>query len=347
MNIFSLTYILVLVIGLLSKQFRNGKKIFCISTGTIYFFIAALRSSYVGGDSFNYRNMFELLAGRDLYISLFYSKKDPVFFAFLSFVGKFTSNYTVLFTIVAALFCFAVWYYIYKYSCDPVLSVIVLLAFNLYQFSLTGMRQTIAMSFVIFSMISINEGKRALPYIFVVLGSLFHASALVFMIIPILRHIPITKKKIKWSVAVLIVAFLLRNKIATMLIGFISDRGYQVNMVQSGFTMMLVIFILYIVMAIFVNEYAEYDRNYHFQYWIAMGAVFFETLVTAQNIFFRIAFYFLMIFVTLLPNIIHHARNRNTRLILSLGLYIVLSVQYLVFTIGSCYILPYTFFWQI
>lgn len=347
MNIFSLTYILVLVIGLLSKQFRNGKKFFCISTGTIYFFIAALRSSHVGGDSFNYRNMFELLAGRDLDISLLYSKRDPVFFAFLSFVGKFTSNYTVLFTIVAAFFCFAVWYYIYKYSYDPVLSVIVLLAFNLYQFSLTGMRQTIAMAFVIFSMISINEGKRVLPYIFVVLGSLFHASAFAFIVIPILRHIPITKKKIKWSVAVLIVAFLLRNKIATMLIGFISDRGYQVNMVQSGFTMMLVIFILYIVMAIFVKEYAENDGNYHFQYWIAMGAVFFETLVTAQNIFFRIAFYFLMVFVTLLPNIAHYAKNRNTRLILSLGLYIVLSVQYLVFTIGSSNILPYTFFWQI
>lgn len=347
MNIFSLTYILVLIIGLISKQFKNGRKLFCISTGTIYFLIAALRSSYVGGDSFNYRNMFETLAGESIDFALLYSNKDPIFYAFLSFVGRFTNNYTVLFTIVAALFCFAVWYYIYKYSYDPVLSVIVLLAFNLYQFSLTGMRQTIAMSFVVFSMIALNERKRILPYLFVILGSLFHLSAITFAVIPILRHIPITNKKIRYSIIALFLSFLFRNKIASVLIGLLSERGYQVDFVQSGFTMMLVIFILYIMMAVFVNEFADYDENYHIQYWIAIGAVFFETLVTAQNIFFRIAFYFLMVFVTLVPNIAHHARNRNTRMILSIGLYIALSIQYLIFTLGSCYILPYTFFWQI
>lgn len=347
MNIFMATYILVLIIGLLAKRIKNGRKFFCISTGIMYFFISALRSSNVGGDSFNYRYAFELLAGKNFDFAFHYSSNDPLFYVFLSFIGKFTSNYTILFTIVAAIFCFSVWYYIYKYSYDPTLSVIVLLAFNLYQFSLTGMRQTIAMSFVVFAMIAINQKRKFSPYALIVLGSLFHASAITFLIIPILRHFPITKQKIKYVVPLLIMFFLFRNKIASLFIGMISERGYEIDLVGSGFVMMLVIFILYIMMVTFVYEYSDYDKNYHIQYWIATVAVFFEILVTTQAIFFRIAFYFLLVFITLIPNIVHHTRNKNTRILLSIGLYIVLSIQYLFFTLGSSYILPYTFFWQI
>lgn len=347
MNIFSVTYILVLALGILSKPYKHGRKYFCISSGIIYFLLAALRSSQVGGDSFNYRYMFEALAGKSISTALAYSEKDPIFYIFLSFLGRFTKNYTVLFTIVAALFGIAVWYYIYRYSDDPVLSVIVLLAFNLYQFSLTGMRQTMAMSFVVFAMIAINEGKKILPYILIIISGLFHLSALICLIIPILRHFPIKPKTIRLAAIPLIVCFLLRTNIAQLLIGLVSERGYGISISQSGYTMLLVIFTLYIMAAVFVNEYADFDENYHIQYWIAIGTVFFETLVTAQNIFFRVAFYFLIVFVTLVPNVAKRARLESSRSILTVGLYIVLSIQYLFYTVGSCYSLPYTTFWQI
>lgn len=80
-----------------------------------------------------------------------------------------TDNYSVLFAIVAVLFTITVWVYIYKYSDDPVLSVIVLLAFNLYQFSLTGMRQTIAISFVVLAIMAVHEEKKIQPYIWVLI----------------------------------------------------------------------------------------------------------------------------------------------------------------------------------
>lgn len=347
MNIFSVTYIGVLVLGIISKLLKQGKKYFCICSGMIYFLLAALRSSQVGGDSFNYRYMFEQLAGKDMSTALMFSEQDPIFYAFLSFVGKFTNNYTVVFTIVAALFVISIWYYIYKYSDDPVLSVIVLLAFNLYQFSLTGMRQTIAISFIVFAIIAINEGKTILPYIFIIISGLFHLSALVFLIIPILRRFYFKQKTIQFSIIPLVFCFLFRNNIAQLLVGLVYERGYGFSISQSGYTMMLVIFVMYIIAVVFVKEYARFDQNYHIQYWIAIGAVFFETLVTAQNIFFRLAFYFLVVFIILVPNVANRARNAQTRRILTVGLYAVLSIQYLFYTVGSCYILPYTAFWQI
>ncbi|MDD3362076.1 MAG: EpsG family protein [Hespellia sp.] len=347
MNIFSMIYIVVIAFGIISKVSRQGRKYFCISSGIVYFLLAALRSSQVGGDSFNYRYMFETLAGKNMGMAWGYSEKDPVFYALLSVLGRVTDNYTVLFAIVAAFFGIAVWYYIYRYSDDPVLSVIVLLAFNLYQFSLTGMRQTIAMSFIVFAMIAINEEKKLLPYILIIISGLFHSSALVCLVIPILRHFPIKVNKIRSATIPLAFCFLFRENIAQLLVGFISERGYGVSISQSGYIMMLVIFVIYIMAAVFVKEYADFNENYHIQYWIAIGAVFFETLVTAQNIFFRIAFYFLLVFITLVPNVACRARNDATRRILTVGLYVVFSIQYLFYTVGSCYILPYTTFWQI
>lgn len=68
---------------------------FCIGSGTIYFLVAALRSSYVGGDSFNYRRMFELLADKNIKFAFAYSEKDPIFNVLLSLLGKVTDNYSV------------------------------------------------------------------------------------------------------------------------------------------------------------------------------------------------------------------------------------------------------------
>ena len=291
--------------------------------------------------------MFELLADKNIEFAFAYSEKDPVFYVLLSLLGKVTDNYSVLFAIVAALFTITVWVYIYKYSDDPVLSVIVLLAFNLYQFSLTGMRQTIAISFVVLAIMAVHEEKKIIPYIWVLIASLFHSSALVCLIIPILSKIRLSTVAIRIAAIPLVICFVFRNSIAGILVELVSERGYGIDLSTSGYTMMLVAFILFLMAALFVEEYAYFDEKYHISYMLLIVAVFFETLVTAQNIFFRIAFYFLIVLITVVPNVAERAINDNSRKILKVGLYVVLSVQYLFYTVGSCNVLPYTTFWQI
>lgn len=347
MNIFSFAYIVILIIGFLCNYTENGKKYFCISSGVIYFLIAALRSSQVGGDSYNYRNMFEIIDRFNFKEIILTSKKDPIFFAFLKILRNITDNYSVLFAIVAGFFTVTVWMYIYKYSEDAVLSVIVLLAFNLYQFSLTGMRQTIAMGFVVLAIMAVYENKKLFPYIFIILGGLFHSSALLFLVIPIMRHIRMSTKVLRIMGGLLIVCFFLRGYIAGILVQYVAERGYDLSLSNSGKIMMIVIGVLFGLALLFINEYAECDKNYCVQYYMGWLAVFFEILVTSQNIFFRLAFYFLISFIILIPNIACRAKNPNSRLILKTGLYVVLSIQYLFFTIGSCYVLPYSTFWQI
>lgn len=346
-NIFLYAYILILIVGFCCTRITNGKKHFCIFSGTVYFLLAALRSSRVGGDSFNYRNMFESMEGKTLQQIFLKSERDPIFYTFMGIMRKITDQYWVMFAVIALFFVVTVWVYIYRYSDDPVLSVVVLLAFNLYQFSLTGLRQAVAIGFIVLAIMAINENKKVLPYILVGVGGLFHASALVFLVIPLLRHLRLKTKFLRFSGIFLFVCYIFRRTIAAVLVRYLGDRGYELKLSESGSTMMLVIAFLFAVALLFIREYADSDQDYRIQYYIGWFAVFFEILVTSQNIFFRIAFYFLIAFATLIPNIANRAKNVTTRRALKVGLYVVLSAQYLFFTIGSCYTLPYTTFWQI
>ena len=319
---------------------------FCITSGIAYFLIAALRSWNVGGDSFNYKYMFEVVSSLNLSQVIQYAKTDPFFFIFLKALSCISGNYTFLFSIVSAFFVITVWTFIYRYSDDPVLSIIILLAFNLYQFSLTGMRQTIAMGFIVLSLIETKKQRRFLPYLCIIIGSLFHASAFIFIIIPLMRQITITTAMLRFSSLLLAVVFILRRAIASIFIIFIRERGYNLSLSNSGATMMFVIAVLYGMAIVFLKEYSKTDKDYSILYYMGWFAVFFEILVTSQNIFFRAAFYFLISYVILIPNLISRVKSRNSRLILKSSMYILMSAQYLLFTIGSCHILPYTTFWQ-
>ncbi len=348
MNIFSISFIFILILSFFLKylykdQWRNP---FCKISGAIYFLIAALRGATVGGDSYQYVVMLKRIAENDLSYALNYYDKDPVFGGFVWIISRFTSSYTVLFTIVAALFVGSVWYYIYKYSKDPCLSIIFLLAFNLYQFSLTGMRQTIAMSLVVWAMIFLYEEKVKRAVIFTLIASLFHLSSLIFLFAILLRKFKYNINTLLFSVFAMVIVFLNRSRIAKLMIFLINDRGYEVADKNAGLTMLFVIFVLYVYCIGYSKNFLK-EKNSNIQFLMAGLAMFFECLVPAQSIFFRLAFYFLFVNLSLIPNVTYGIGNKSNKNIVSLFLYLLLSAQYLMFTIGSSYILPYYTFWQL
>ena len=349
MEMFYFLFFLIIILYTFFEQQERGKKIYCILTGICYFAIAAVRSSTVGFDTEIYVNAFKQLSEMPLNIAMLYSDKDVGFWIILCLLGKVTSNYTVLFSIVAGLFTISAWHLIYKYSKDPRLSIIVLLAFNLYQFTLTSMRQTIALSFILWALDFCYQKQTLKSVIFILIGSLFHSSALAFIMAILLVGY---RKKLKhihtlWIALMLGIVFLFRGWFAQKLIVFIQDRGYEVVMSNSGLTMTFVVFALFLLGSLFIREYSFLDENATLSYLIATIACFFEMLVSTQSIFFRIAFYFLIVYIIFIPNVIQSIQHDSSRRLVKSSVYILLSVQYLIFTINSCGIIPYRAFWQV
>lgn len=345
---FYIPFIVVILfgIGVRKNQLRN--KYFCIITGILYFALAAFRGSSVGTDTPHYINNLINLAGLPLARVAMIYKNDICFYWFVSILGRYTNSYTILFLIVSCWFGYSVWHFINKYSPDPALSIIVLLALSLYQFSLTGIRQAIAMGFVVWAFDMIIQKKNLKAVVLILIGSLFHASSMASLVlIPINIFVKkVTRRGALIICGLLAVEFLMRTYIAKYLVVLIADRDYSITEANSGLTMTLVIFLLLVMTSVFMEEFSERNENASFFFLTGAVGCAFQMLVATQAIFFRLAFYFLMVYPIMIPSFISTLQNRNNHRIVKYVLYVLMSVQYLFFTMNSCGIAPYYFFWQ-
>ena len=345
---FYIPFIAVFLYGIGVRKSKLRNKYFCIITGIVYFALAAFRSSSVGIDTPNYvRNLINL-AGLPLSRVAMIYNKDICFYWLVSILGRFTNSYTFLFIIVAFWYGYSVWHFIHKYSPDVALSVIILLALNLYQFSLTGMRQTIAMGFVVWAFDMILQKKHLKATVLILMGSLFHLSVMTTLLLIPLKLLvkKVTRQGALVMCGLLAVVFLMRSHIAKVLVFIIADRGYSLSETNSGLTMTFVIFALLVMTSVFMNDFSAKEKNANFFFLTGAVACAFQMLVSTQAIFFRLAFYFLMVYPIMIPLFITSLKNKNNYRIMKHLLYVLMSVQYLFFTMNSCGISPYHFFWE-
>lgn len=345
---FYIPFIVVLLYGIGGRKSSQRNKYFCIITGIMYFLIATLRGSSVGTDTPGYVINFLELGRISLHRVALIWENDVCFYWLLSILGRFTENYTVLFAIVAGWFGYSVWRFIHKYSPDAALSIIVLLALNLYQFSLTGMRQAIAMGFVIWAFDFLLQKKYLKAAVWILIGSMFHMSALVTLVlIPLkLISVKVTRRRALIICGLLALVFVFRTRIASILVVLIEERDYSITEENTGMTMTFVIFALLVMTAIFMNEFTARKENAAFFFLTGAVACAFQMLVATQPIFFRLAFYFLMMYPFMIPMFISSLHYKYNYAIMKYLLYALMSVQYLLFTMNSSGIAPYRFFWQ-
>lgn len=351
MDIFVFAFAIVIILKIYYHSnipAKDKKKNICIILGVLYFVIAAFRHKDVGGDTYNYVNFLRSFSNYDFKQVLIHSKgSDPVFYLCLSILGRMTQNYTILLSLVALVFSVSVMRFIYKYSNDPCFSWIILLALNIYQFTLTGMRQTIAIAIILYAIDYYLRDKPVKSILLCLFASLFHFSAITVVIaLVILRFL---KKKNFMIVSPVIALLILGTNtiFVTFLSRFMNSSEYtKVSTGAGGITMALVIFTLYIVcLIVYPPTRVNQERDKTLMALSFLGVVF-EMLVPAQPIYFRFAFYFLPALSIVFPSAIMNTSSIRSRRIVGVVFFFLLSFQYILITRGSCYILPYKFFWQ-
>ena len=142
--------------------------------------IQAFRGLSVGTDLVNYIPFF---ISSD---SLVYDSESVEigYFYFNVWINKYISvDPSVFLAIVSAVFLIPVGVIFKKYSKIPALSFIILASFVIYIFSFSALRQTIAIGITTLSYIYV-EKKKVVPFVAMVLfATLFHASAIIFVLV--------------------------------------------------------------------------------------------------------------------------------------------------------------------
>ncbi|GAA6255758.1 hypothetical protein F070042J6_16100 [Bacteroides sp. f07] len=203
--------ILVFIEQRYSNQ-RSGNKLLFAGTLPI-FLILALRSETVGTDTMPYLHMFEMV-DLENYTSYFDDTLDYEhgFYLLQIIIKLFTNDSRYLIYATSLFTCVSMFYFIARNATNKVVLLYFFTTMGFFQFSLSGMRQTIAICITMFAYEFVKKKKTLYFLLLIVLAAQFHKSVVLAIPLYIIGNMNMTPKKAGVLFMGLLVIVLLGDK---------------------------------------------------------------------------------------------------------------------------------------
>lgn len=257
-----------------------------------------------------------------------------------------SDNPRFMFVVSAALFYTIVIIAVKRMSPDISLSIFLIIGCGFFFYFMNGTRQMLAAAFVLLALTTLGKRHNLYFVLLVLLGSLFHLSAIVCFVILVLHRIPVSGKSI---IAIILFCFLFIRFLPALAESAAVYFGYgdylesgsvtaRTGLVQIAINFCILIFGL----VMYLHSSAKDDT---FRVCILMQLVaFILALMTGQVVLIqRIQQFFALSQVILIPKALACIEVRQFRWILRL-LIIFIYVIYIYITVGlwnSNLVLPY------
>lgn len=225
------------------------------------FLLFVLRYKYIGADTIGYVRFFENEVRKYTFAELLNSeliRTEVGYRVYVKLISLFTNNYTVFFLVNGLVIFGGLLHFSRKYTENPFVFFFLFMALGTYNFMETGLRQAIAMVICVWSIDFLNDKKIIRFILLVVLASLFHQSAIIFLILLPLSIV----KRMDWIIVthtlVAIVFFIGFSSFHDL---FNQWLGYEYNIEETGngeifFMLVLVLFAFSLFMS-----YGTYQRE--------------------------------------------------------------------------------------
>lgn len=350
-------YILSLyfIINNMSWQEAKKNKYFIIFASIGFIIDSGLRHLSVGPDTYQYYFKFDEVKNytfEEIYNSIFkignyIYLKDPGYYFLMKSFQEVSLSYRLFLILVAVLFFFSLGRLIYKNVFELrgiVVSYVFYTGMFWYFFSVTGIRQTIAVSIIMLAYPFLFKGSRVIYIALVVLASFIHSSAIAaLLLVPVLF---MKSRKIFYVAIALLVPIVLveRNYIFSLLLEEAGLYGlYGVYFEQEDSASSLIVASLY--MAIFAfsllfKDQMEKRRGDVGKWMLAysVGMFLLPTMFIAATAF-RVTFYFSVAMYVLVPQIIQSIRLKGIYMWSVLAMLVLMS-----FSIRKTW--DYSFYWE-
>lgn len=198
MTIYYLIYGIIPIIYLFTKPFANNAKLYFF---VIYFLLLTIvggfRGISVGSDTRTYSIVFNWLGNYSGNLFDYSNQYNyEIGYVFLNKIIYYISqNFQILLIIEMTLLNYSVYKLIQYFSKDWLMSVLVYVGFTYFFLSFNISRQFIAISISLLSLVYFAKGKKKIAICLILLAAIFHRSALLFLIIPLLSSIQFNKSK--------------------------------------------------------------------------------------------------------------------------------------------------------
>ena len=196
--LFAFVILLGMIFGTRKDVNRKQQKWYVILMTAVLILESSLRSVNVGNDTMSYYYTFlsiKNMSWGEIFASFSTSfkggeGKDPGFALFVKIIQIVSGDFNFFLFVSALVFFIPLGMILYRYS-NHILQLIF--AFTLYIalfhiVALSGIRQQLATGFTFMAFLLLGDGKRILSALVIVLGSMLHISAALFLLVPVLSY---------------------------------------------------------------------------------------------------------------------------------------------------------------
>ncbi len=318
--------------------------------------MSALKGSTVGNDTHEYLRLFEM--GED---ALWANTRYEVGYLYFSqIVWKVFHKPQALFIVYSLIFYIALWHFIWKYSSMPWLSVLIFFAYTLFGFSMSALRQSLAIAILFVGFDFAIKKKYVLFAVTVFAASLFHSSAIFFSFSPLILRLKPSKKTIFLFIGSTFIASLLFGDILETIFSYLPYYSHYQEGVyfEGGVRLASILQLLLAILFLYVgyHSYVRLPKGYSFSdkeflghlVVMQMMAVALSILCLKVNILDRIVLYYSTFVLLLIPNAIVLMPYRKRRIFGIMVLAVVFLHTLIILTLrpewNSVY--PYCFYWE-
>ncbi len=198
MVLYTVLYVFLLVFSMLNFR-KLAKKRIAFFFLVIFILLAGLRHVTVGTDTWAYELRFSTMDDSKI-------KNIEFGWHYLNqFVHDIGANFQFLLILTATLYCFIIYYALYRKSSNIIFSLFIWLSLYYYFYIYNGMRQAFAISFVLLAYTYLIEKRWKYVILLLLIGATFHTS--IIFAIPTICVCFLPDKKTWWLIALLISLF--------------------------------------------------------------------------------------------------------------------------------------------
>lgn len=333
-------------VGSLKKD--NYLKFGCISL----FFLMGLRNEFCFIDTPRYVYQFVQTSRMSFSDVLEYDSKDIIFWIISSFIGKYIwTNYTFWLMVCSSPFIIGFYRLLKLYSEDILVSFSLIWGLGFFVFLFSGVRQTVALGFIIMALSYILELKYKHFIAYTLIATLFHKTAIVFLIMWFLSFVKINRTSLLIYVAIL-VALTSVNSIFLKDFIFLYVNGYDERFASyesdtaTLSNMGLYKQIFFFCISLFILWRKERSKMVDLLINAAAVGILFQSMSSSIAEMFRLSMYFSIANTILLTIAIRKVNNASNQKILSIGIPLLVLVYIFTSNSNTGWDLDYHFFFE-
>jgi len=323
-------------------KIKVKSKIYFVTAGIPLILVMGLRNISVGTDTIRYHFHYQFNTFRSA---------EPLYSHFTIFLNNLGVSFQTFLLINSFIVITAISLLYYKYSKNILLSYYLHVTIGLFTMSMTGLRQTLAVSLTVFAFIALMENKKILYFAISVAAYFIHNSAIIFLVVFFIRKIKLDRKKALLIYMGAVIVFVMKNYLVNIVLAIVPSRYliYLQNAANINPLVIIVSAAIPLASLLFWPKFQESKEKNVFStlYLMSCMNLVINILAIDINLIERLTYYFIVYITVLIPNVIDQIKQKDYRIVVYLASVVLPFVQFLLATPGgSLGIDNYKFFWN-